>query len=183
VTLRNGAGVVVEQVQVNRRWAPPLDENDCTLGWPFPQCWLWPDGDELIEAWIPTWSTGSNSGFDDPGDRVEVAGGALLDYTVGELMDNSHETMVFSYSDPMGLHTAQLIFRGRFDWDLDGLDVDDKMITIFRRNMPGSGPDYMAPFVAVVSETETEITLAVNVAEALDFVRAAYDGMGFFDEP
>jgi len=182
-TLRNGAGQLVEQLQVNRRWHPPLDENGCSIGWVYPQCWLWPDGEELIEAFIPTWSTGSNSGFDDPLDRVEVSGGALMDFTVGEPMDNSHETMVFTFTDPAGLDTAQMIFRGRFDWDLDGLDVDDVMIPIFRRNMPGNGPDFIAPFVAIVAESATEITLSVNVAEALDFVRAAYDALGFFDAP
>ncbi|NUN16239.1 MAG: hypothetical protein HUU55_21640, partial [Myxococcales bacterium] len=186
LSLRNGLGKVIEQWQLNRKWPPSsLDANGCNTLMSYPQCWIFYPQDAfagLLEAIIPTYSSGSNSGFDNSGKRVEISGSSAIDFTVGTLSNNDHESFVVSWDAPLGINTAQVLLRGRYDWDLDGLDGSDTWFVLARRNIPGQGPDYIHPSVTVLEETSTSFVIEVQAGPALEAVCGGYMNLKYFGE-
>lgn len=177
LTLRNGASTLLEQWHVNRTSPPGLHADGCNPARSWPECFV--DAPEGIVAGVlatavPTMATSSNDDFDPSGLRVEVSGEALLDYTAPTpWSDNSHETMQLTWDAPLGLDTAQVLLRGRYDRGLDGLDGTDVMIDIVRINLPLTD-DLIPDFVTVLEASDTRITIEVPVHAALKWVQAAY---------
>lgn len=166
VTLRNGVGSILEQWQVNRRYAAA---QGCEVGSPFPRCWVsaFVDSvDGLLQIIVPNIANDSNDNFDESGDRVTVSGELLMDYTEAQdFSDNGHQTYLVTWEAPNGISTAQLQLRGRYDAGLDGLDGTDSLQDLFRRNLPGQ-PDYLAPSMVVIEETDTKLVLGINLQAA-----------------
>ena len=164
--LMNGASVTVEQSHFNRTWPPDeLDENGCTIGFDFPQCWLWPDeGDTELVSALPTWSEGSNQDFDTSGVRVAVSGEAVVGLGDTPPEDSGHEVVRISWTDPEGLDTARYYLRARFDLNLDG-SLDEPFAGLLSARW--DGPDFMEDIVQVVEETPTRLTVEINVQAAL----------------
>jgi hypothetical protein len=176
VTLRNGRSDLLSQWQINRARRPAgLPSGGC-LQKPHWECWVeapYAVTDGALVAAVPMQGD-SNDGFDDGGQRITVAGAAHLDYGDGPpFADNSHETMELTWAAPLGLETAQLLLRGRFDRDADGLDAKDGMVDLLRLNVTGLA-DLAPPFVEEVARTDTTLTVRLNVEQALLAVREAY---------
>ena len=167
LTLRNGLTKILEQWQLNRRW-PALVGCESFAGWP--RCWIFaPDDsvDDVLSAAVPTYAGSSNDLHDSSGLRVEVSGELHLDYTDGDdHTDNAHETLIVTWYAPLGLDTAQLLLRGRYDHDLDGLTGDDAMVPLLRRNFPWDD-DLHDDAVVILEETDTTLTVALNVQAGL----------------
>ena len=180
VTLKNGKSGVLEQWHLNRRWpgGEGCAQDDPDQPW---KCWLSAATDlvdGVLAAVTPSFVGSSNAGFDDSGLRVEVSADVTVDFSQGDAFaDNGHETLTVTWTAPLGIDTAQLLLRGRYDANLDGLDGQDEMIVLLSRNV-GAEPDVIAPSVLVVEETETVLKIAVNVQAGLEDVCVAYDALG-----
>ncbi|GMV40585.1 MAG: hypothetical protein AMXMBFR64_23010 [Myxococcales bacterium] len=179
LTLRNGASAVLEQWHLNRFAPPGVHADGCNPAREWPECWLHAPAaiiDGVLSAAVPTAATSSNDGFDASGLRVEVSGSLHLDYAKPPpFTSNSHEHMVITWDAPLGLDTAQVLLRGRYDRGLDGLDGADVMIDIVRLNLP-LAPDLVPPFVSILELTETRVTIQVPVQPALEWVQDHYQG-------
>jgi hypothetical protein len=167
ITLRNGASAILEQWQVNRRYAAA---QGCEVGSPFPRCWVQAALDAvdgLLRVVVPNIADSSNDGFDESGQRVTVGAELLMDYSAAQdFTDNGHQTFLVTWEAPFGIESAQLLLRGRYDSALDGLGSNDVLEPLFRRNV-GSDPDYKSPSIFIVEETATSLTIGVNVEGAL----------------
>lgn len=181
LTLRNGASRILEQWQLNRRWANAVG---CEAGAPFYRCWISAPlhlVDLVLSAAVPTFAGSSNDGFDLEGDRVEISGEILMDYAGGDVHgDNAHQTLVVTWTSAAGLDTAQLLLRGRYDHDLSGLDGTDPMVPLFRRNFP-LDDDMQDPGVVIIEETETTLTIALNVEAGTVAVCEGYADAGMVE--
>lgn len=179
LTLRNGLSAVLDQTQFNRRWA---DAVGCQPGSSFVRCWIFAPldlVDEVLSAAVPTWAASSNAGHDSSGQRVEISGELLIDYSEADAHgDNAHETMTVTWTAPKGLATAQLLLRGRYDWNLDGLNGSDPMVPLFRRNVAGYA-DMQDTGVVILSETPTTLTIALNAQAGLVRVCQDYATAGY----
>lgn len=179
LTLRNGASTILEQWHINRSTPPGVHVNGCNPDRDWPECWKTaPDAivDGVLSAHTPAAVSSSNEGFDDSGLRVEVSGTLALDYSAPPpFTSNSHESMTLTWVAPLGLDTAQVLLRGRYDGGLDGLDGEDMMIDVFRLNLP-LAPDLAPPFVTIVEMTDTQLTIEIPVQEALEWVQDDYQG-------
>lgn len=177
LTMRNGRGAIVEQWLLNRRWAPAvLDADGCSVGTTVPQCWVWnPLG--AASAAVPTYAGDSNDGFD-PGSaqRVTVSAETTID-AGGAPDDNSAQWLRVTWEDPSGIATARLHLRLHYDANLDGTLVGDPIVSLYRVRWPGDGPDLAEDFVNVLVETETAVTVEVNVQDAVDHVWDTYLGL------
>lgn len=183
LTIRNGHADLLEQWHLNRVWAPL---EGCDEGGVFPVCWLYAPTavvDGSLSAYTPVFAGSSNDGFDDSGLRPEVSGHLHVSYASAQKpQDNSHETLVVVWTAPLGLDQSQLLLRGRYDANLDGLDPADPMITLLRRNF-STATDVLAPQVSVVSQTGTSLVVAVNVQTALERVCQVYRTTGGLTPP
>lgn len=176
-TLRNGAGVIVEQLQANRRWPPPLDADGCNPTRDYPECWSWWDAavDGLLALALPTWSDGSNAGFDDGPLRPTVTA-QILSEDVGEPDDNAHQTVVVQWHAPLGLENAQLLLRARYDASLDGSFNDEPFVTLLSLNI--GAEDVFSPDLLVeISEDLTTLTATFSVQAGLEAVCRDYEGL------
>ena len=179
-TLRNGAGKLVEQLQLNRRWPPKRGLDGCNPLRSYPECWISASMnlvDGVLSAILPTYSTGSNQAFDDSGLRVEISGDMHMDFNDGALLDNSHETMIITWNAPLGIDTAGILLRGRYDWNFNGLNASDPMVALFRRNLTGYD-DYQDPSVEILEETDTRLTIVINAQDGLNTVCETYTANG-----
>lgn len=186
LTLRNGAGVILEQQHLNRHWVPgALDEGGCTTTG-APACFVsWPDdgANELLVAAVPTLVTDSNADFDLDGYRVTVAAELSLDYTMEPFLDSGHEVIRITWARQGSLRMAQLQLRAAYDANLDGSSADEPLVTLFARNAPDHPNGASSPSVHVVTATETHLVIDVDVQAALESVRAAYLTLGVLDPP
>ena len=183
MSLRNGAGKVIEQWQLNRRW-PSSQPFLCDPSKSFFQCWIYAATDlvdGILEATVPTFATSSNQGFDDSGLRAEIGGQIVMDHTGGAFMDNAHQTFVVTWEAPLGLDTVQILLRARYDHDFDFLEPKDKMVILFSRNV-GGVPDTDAGSVVILEQTDTRLTIAVNVEAGLEDVCNEYTAMGMLQQ-
>lgn len=178
VTLRNGASDILEQWHVNRTSPPGVHATGCNPERAWPECFV--EAPEavvggVLAVGVPEKAATSNDRFDSSGLRVRISGRATLDYDPPPpWKSNAHETMRLTWEAPLGIETAQVQLRGRYDRGLDGLDEHgDPMIDIVRRNVPPHD-DLLPPFVTVVEETPTRLTLEVPAYEALKWVQEAY---------
>lgn len=175
--LRNGAGVILEQWQVNRFYAPHnLDADGCSTTTAIPQCWAWGEGGPVTVA-LPTHVADSNEGFD-PGsaDRVTVRAETTVD-DGGAPTDNSAQWFTITWEDPSGLDADRMNLRLHFDANLNRTLGDDPIYSLFRVRFPGDGPDFVSPVVNVVAVTATSVTVEVNVQDAIDYVWDLYLGL------
>lgn len=182
LTLRNGAIQILEQWHLNRFWA---DAVGCEPGGPPYKCWISAPLDligTVLSAAVPALASSSNDGFDPSGLRVEVGGELHIGYGAGPPVDNSHETLIIGYRAPLGLSTAQLQIRARYDYDLDGLDVGDPMVLLFRRSYPIE-PDYHDPSVEILEETDQQLILRINAQAGLLRVCDRYTELGLLQAP
>ncbi|GMV40956.1 MAG: hypothetical protein AMXMBFR64_26720 [Myxococcales bacterium] len=174
LTLRNGITMILEQWQLNRRWPATVGCEDFSL---WPRCWIFaPEDsvDDVLSAEVPTYAGSSNDKHDSVGDRVTVSGELLIDYAGGDAAtDNSHQTFIVTWYAPHGLDQTLLHLRGRYDHDLNGLTPADAMVPLFRRNFPWDD-DLHDDAVQILEETETTLTVTVNVQAALDAICPAY---------
>ena len=182
VTLRNGTGAIVEQKQMNRRWPPALNAEGCNDARSYPECWIWGDGVSPLLALLPDVLTGTaNTGFDTTDDRVYVEGGMTMEYPQATgFTDDSHRTFVVSWVAPEGkVLDGQLLFRGRYDHECNGLGSADVFKTLFLRDSYTPSNDVTSSAVQVVVDTATLLTIEVNVQAGLEAVRDAYlvDGL------
>jgi hypothetical protein len=179
VTMRNGADQIVEQLLVNRVNTPAaLDENGCSLDKPYPSCWLFAPldltGEDLV-ALLPVTTEGSNAGFDPSGDRARVDGGLVMHYGEdGPFTNNRHETMQITWTAPLGLETAQILLRARYDDEHDGLDDDDPLVTLLRLHDPNA-EDTIAAGVQIVHSDTTSLTIRMTAEQALERVCESYE--------
>ena len=137
VTLRNGTGAIVEQKQMNRRWPAALNAEGCNDARSYPECWIWGDGMSPLLALLPDVLTGTaNTGFDSDNDRVYVEGGMRMEYPQSTgFTDDSHRSFVVSWVAPEGkVLDGQLLFRGRYDHECNGLGSADLFKTLFLRD-------------------------------------------------
>lgn len=178
ITLRNGAGAILEQQHVNRRWVPDtLDANACLIDDGPPACFVsWPDDGAggMLVAGVPTMVADSNADFDLVGKRVTVAGSLSLDYTMEPFTDCGHEMIRITWARDGSLRMAQLMLRAGYDANLDGSTVDEPMVTLFARNDPTLPGGVFDPSLHVVSVTKTSLSIEVDVEAALHSIRAAY---------
>ena len=180
VTLRNGTGQKLEQTLYNRTFTPAkLAPDGCSIGYAYDQCWIFAPDDlqgQRLRGYLPSKVVNSNVSFDVlPSDRVQVSGGATVDYRFGDTFaDNRRESFTVTWKAPRGIHTAQILLRGRYDKDLDDLGPEDGMVTLFRRNFPASLPDMSHPSVRVLAESPTVLVIGVNVQDALEAVCGDY---------
>lgn len=173
--LSNGAGVIVEQWQLNRRWPnDDRDERGCTLGSTAPQCWIFPpaEGEDPVQTVVlPTYSEGSNQWFDPSGERVSVSGEVEVAFDAQPFEDNGHELVRITWTAPLGIDTARIQLRLHYDGNLNGELGDEPFVPLVRYGWPGDGEDVLAPVVAVVTATDTELSIEVNVQDAMVYVR------------
>lgn len=182
LTSRNGAIQILEQWRLSRYWA---DAIGCEPGGPSYKCWISAPLDligTVSSAGVPTLASSSNDGFDPSGLRVEVGGELPIDYGAGPLVDNSYETLIIGYRAPLGLSTARLQIRGRYDYDLDGLDVGDPMVLLFRRSFPIE-PDYQDPSVEILEESDNQVILRINAQAGFLRVCDRYTELGLLQAP
>lgn len=168
VSLRNGAGSVLERWEVNRRFP---GGQGCVESGAFPVCWVsaaMDAVDGLLSVFVPTFAPDSNDGFDDSGERVRIEGELLMDYTSGATTfeDNGHQTLRVTWVAPLGLDSAQLLLRGRYDAASDGLGSEDVLEVLFSRNVGGIDDSQLSG-VVVLEESETTLTIAINVQAGL----------------
>jgi len=199
VSLRTGdSGKIVEQKHVERRWPPALDTNGCSTNasLSFPQCFIWAydrgtlpgslDANNLLVANVPDNGAGdSNYLFDDSGNRVAVEGDLTADYSMFSAMDNGHQTMTATWTVPddrVLREETQMLFRGRYDWNCSGLESGDEMVPLFYVNGADSNDNMQVDGVTIVEDSDTRLTITVNVQVALDAVRDAYVERGFLLE-
>ena len=196
VSLRTGdSGKIVEQKHVERRWPPALDENGCSTNanLSFPQCFIWAydrgtlpgslDELNLLVANVPDNGAGdSNYLFDFSGNRVAVEGDLTADYNMFSATDNGHQIMTATWSVPAGRvlrEETQMLFRGRYDWNFSGLEPGDEMVPLFYVNGADSNDNMQVDGVAIIEDSDTRLTITVNVQVALEAVRDAYVERGF----
>ena len=182
VTLRNGTGAIVEQKQMNRRWPPALNAEGCNDARLYPEFWIWGDGVSTLSVLLPDVLVGTaNTGFDSDNDRVYVEGGMRMEYPQPTgLTDDSHRTFVVSWVAPEGMVLdGQLLFRGRYDYECNGLGSSDLFKTLFNRNSYTPSNNVTSSAVQIIEDTATRLTIEVNVQAGLEEVRNAYlvDGL------
>jgi hypothetical protein len=182
LTLRSGEPSILEQWQFNRTLTPAvLDANGCSVGSAFSQCWIFNPEDsvaQVLSATVPTNVSSSNEGFDESGLRVEIAGGVDIAYSETVFEDNGHQKMLVEWHAPLGLETAQLLLRGRYDWDLNFLGSTDYFVPLLSRNIAALGPDFTHPSVDIVEETANTLRIVVDVQGATEAVCEDYLGAG-----
>jgi hypothetical protein len=175
LALRNGAGNLIEQWQVNRMAQPfNLDPNGCKLvttsTTQYLQCWV-KNFLAPVQVAVPTTVADSNAGFDpESPTRVTISGLAEIDAT-GDPTDNSAQWLTITWEDPVDINTARMNFRLHFDANFNGL-ADDPIYPLYRVRF--GTPDIHEPFVIVVAQTATSVTVTVNVQDAMDFVWDKY---------
>jgi len=196
VSLRSGdSGKILEQKHVERRWPPALDVDGCSTNQniSFLQCFIWAedrgtlagslDVYNLLVANVPDHAASdSNYGFDNSGNRVAVQGDLTADYSMFSAMDNGHQTMTATWEVPTGRvlrEETQMLFRGRYDWNCSGLNTEDEMVPLFYVNGADSNDNMQVDGVTIVEDSDTRLTITVNVQVALDAVRDAYVERGF----
>lgn len=196
VSLRSGdSGNIVEQKHVERKWPPALDTDGCSTNanLSFPQCFIWAydrgtlagslDANGLLVANVPDNGAGdSNYLFDSSDIRVAVEGDLTADYNMFSTIDNGHQTMTATWEVPAGRvlrEETQMLFRGRYDWNCSGLNTEDEMVPLFYVNGADSNDNMQVDGVTIVEDSDTRLTITVNVQVALDAVRDAYVERGF----
>lgn len=189
ITLRNSSAV--EQKQIERRWPPGLDPEGCNPNRGFPECWIWsydrtvsgnllpsaldPQTGELTAS-VPDRAVSSNDNFDSYSPRVTVSG-SLSANNVGAVSDNSHQTITATWEVPEGRvlkDETQILFRGRYDWQCNGLGSADVFVPLFYINYADANDNVMSNGVVITEDTPTRLTMTVNVQDALNTVRDAY---------
>lgn len=189
ITLRNSSAV--EQKQIERRWPPALDAEGCNANASIPQCFIWAYdrtvGGNLLQgsldpqtgkltASVPDRAGSTNDNFDSYSPRVTVSG-SLTANDVGAVGDNSHQTITATWEVPEGRilkEETQLLFRGRYDWQCNGLGSPDVFVPLFYINYADANDNVMSPGVSIVEDTATRLTMTINVQDALNSVRDAY---------
>ena len=189
ITLRNSSAV--EQKQVERRWPPGLDADGCNPNRSFPECWIWSDyrtvsGNFLqsaldpqtgeLTASVPDRAGSSNDNFDSFSPRVTVSG-SLTANDVSAVSDNSHQTITATWEVPEGRvlkDETQILFRGRYDWQCNGLGSADVFVPLFYINYADANDNVTSNGVMITEDTPTRLTMTVNVQDALNTVRDAY---------
>jgi hypothetical protein len=109
---------------------------------------------------------------------VAVEGDLTADYSMFSWMDNGHQTMTATWTVPAGRvlrEETQMLFRGRYDWNCTG----DEMVPLFYVNGADSNDNMQVDGVTIVEDSDTRLTITVNVQVALDAVRDAYVERGF----
>jgi hypothetical protein len=87
---------------------------------------------------------------------------------------------VVSWVAPEGtVLDGQLLFRGRYDYEWNGLDSADLFKTLFLRDSYTPANNVTSSAVNVTEDTETRLTIEVNVQAGLEAVRDEYvaDGL------
>jgi hypothetical protein len=186
VSLRNGTGLIVEQKQIERRWPSPLDSEDCNPNTDFYQCWFWSpgalDANNYLVANVPERAVSSNDRFDSVSPRVTVSGDLTGDYNFSSFIDNAHQTITATWDVPVGRvlrEETQMLFRGRYDWNCNGLDSPgDAMVPLFYVNGADSNDNLITEGVTIVEDSATRLTITVEVQVALENVRDTYANQG-----
>lgn len=178
LTLRNGAGAVLEQQHLNRLWVPhDLDANGCMTTEGPPTCFVsWPEDTlgDVLTASVPSMVENSNEGFDALGRRVTVAATLTMDYTMAPFADASHEVLRVSWTRPGGIARAQLQLRAVYDANLNGSTGDEPLVTLYTRNDPMQPGGVFDPSLRVVHVSANTLAIEVDVQAALESIRAAY---------
>jgi len=181
VGLRNGAGNLIEQWQLNRVVRPAnLDANGCKVVTPadpakpaYEQCWPQSFAAPLTVT-VPIHAGDSNDFFDPESTvRVTVSATSTIDPTDNPT-DNSAQWFTITWADPNGLAGDRMNLRLHFDANFNGLQ-DDPLYPLFRVRF--GTPDIHEPIVVVVAQSDTSLTVQVNVQDAIDFVWDQYLGI------
>jgi len=176
VTLRDGAGTILEQWHVNERHPPEtVGEDDCDTATPYERCYLFADdaqGREGLFVEVPRVVEHSNVGFDDDGGRVVVS--ARAGFT--NARDRLQRSVRIEWEHPESIEKARFEVRAQADYNLDGSFEDDPFVPLFRARWGGSGPDLLESPVTVVRQTATSATIEIDVEEAAPYIRQVYGG-------
>ena len=136
--------------------------------------------DDQLSTWTPFWVDDSNVGWDDSGVRVTVSGSLDSDLLAFNGEDNAHQTMGIVWEVPEGRvlrEVSQPQFRGRFDWNCDRLGSNDPFISLFYSSKKGDA-NLQNEAVTIISESATRLEISINVQDALEAVRDAYEAEG-----
>ena len=191
LTLRNGAGDILEELQVNRRYQPVrLDSDGCALESAFPQCWI-PAPDEPTgtarDAALPRRARDSNEGFDDSGERVAVSGGVRIDLGDEPPVDNRHETVRVTWDAPEGIDGARLLLRASYRAapGPDGVEPPAFAVPLLSSGWSehGDGLEVRVPIVGEVERTATRRVVELDVERALRYVCGFTRGCTVHGEP
>jgi hypothetical protein len=82
------------------------------------------------------------------------------------------------WAHPDGIERAQILFRARYDADLDGTYVDEPWIVLYALNTPAVPGGTRDEAVRVTEVTRTSVTIEVDVQLALESMRLVYVEMG-----
>lgn len=178
LTLRDGAGNLLEELQLNRRYRPAsLAEDGCTTSGGAPQCWLPPESgppEGVLVAGVPHRVRDSNAGFDDSGQRVTVAALLRIDLSGDPPRDNAHETIRVTWNAPRGIETARILLRGSYRRaPLDsGIQPESFTVPLLRG---GWSDEIGAGRIAVtvvreVERTDQRLTVEISAQPLLEYL-------------
>jgi hypothetical protein len=88
-------------------------------------------------------------------------------------VDNTYQTLIVGWYAPLGLDTALIQLRGRYDDEMNGLGPDDPLIVLFQRNYPGQA-DQQALGVSVIVDDGYRLVIQVNIETGLQRVCERY---------
>lgn len=177
-SLRNGAGEILEEWHLNDVWPPAtVGADGCDSTAPHRYCFLYADPGEGEAAAVdlPQSVRDSNARFDEEGDRVSIRG--TFGFTEGSAPEGDAPVRRFlrlRWERPIDIGRARLKLRARADANRDGTFDDDPFVTLFRARWEGSGADFVAPPLTVIEETQTSVTVEIDVDAANLYVFKEY---------
>jgi hypothetical protein len=135
------------------------------------------DSQNLLSAMVPERAVDSNDDFDSISPRVMVQGGLIGDYAFFTGADNAHQTIIATWEVPAGRvlrGETQMLLRGRYDWQCNGLGAPDGMVPLFYVNGADSNDNLITEAVTIIEDSPNRLTNHVDVQLALEIVRDAY---------
>lgn len=191
LTLRDGAGNLVEELQLNRRYRPAsLTPDGCTTSAGAPQCWLPPDGGTphgVLVASVPHRVRDSNEGFDDSGQRITVAGLLRVDLSGEPPRDSSHESVRITWNAPRGIDSARILLRGSYRRapHASGIVPESFTVPLLRGgwvDQVGEGRIAVA-VVREVERTENRLTVELSAQPLIEYLCGYAKGCPARGEP